>query len=358
MVKNTKQRNSAIEILRIVAIFLIIFTHYIGHGTEGLITDPLNRASIDLFRLANIGVDIFVLMSGYYLINSRFHFKKLFTLVFQVVFYSWSFLIICKAFSIHEFSFKELLSAVFPTTFSSYWFFSTYVVLYVLSPFINKLLDSIQRSSHLKLIAIMGFIWIVIPTVTTSAFSGNNLTFFVMLYLIGAYMNKYPDNWFTRKNHDVKTAVFSLLFISAFVFAATFIVPSLSDHSTVLYGKNTIFIVGASVGIFSIFLKIKPFYSKIINTISGTVFGVYLIHDNPFFRDYLWKTIIDTDAHCNEKTTILHLLLSSVIVFVSGAVIELIRKNLIEKPVLVLYDKIYDKLNPKITALKEKIFKD
>ncbi len=351
-----KQRNSSMEILRIVAMFLIIFSHYGAHGT-GLTNDgSINGMIIAWTKTGTIGVDIFVLLSGYYLINSNLKIKKIFTLLFQVLFYSLGLLAFCSIFSIYDFSIKEIIFSVFPTTFSLYWFFTAYIVMYALSPFINKLLNSVSRGTHLKIIAVTAGLWIVLPTFTTEYFYGNELTLFVTLYTIGAYLRKYPENLLTKKHNDIIIVIISSLFLAATVVISAKVLPFIEGISAYFYQRHSLFVVLLSVGLISFFSKIKPFYSKALNTIASTTFGIYLIHDNDFFRVYMWRNLLHADKYSETNMLLGHLLLCSVIVFAGCAVIEFIRKKVVEKPVLKLYDKVYDKVSPKLLELNKKIF--
>lgn len=352
-----KQRNSAMEILRILAMFLIIFSHYIAHGTGEITDGSFNSIVSVLFQSGNVGTDIFVLLSGYFLINSKFTFKKVFTLVFQVVFYSVSIYTLCCAFSVQSFSLRDALSAFLPTSFSLYWFFTTYIVMYLLSPFINRLLNSISRETHLKLMLATGFLWIILPTFINKFYASNELTFFITLYIIGAYIKKYPENHLTKNRNDIILVVLCTCFISVFAVGVLKLMPSMAEHATYFYSKSSLFVVLLTAGLVSFFSKIKPFYSKALNTVAGTTFGIYLIHDNRFFREFMWKEIFGTEKYSTESTMLVHLLLCSVVVFAVCFVIEFLRKKLIEKPVLVLYDKVYNKVSPKLLEFNEKIFK-
>lgn len=89
---NTKGRNSNIEILRIISMFLIVLHHYAVHGlgtTELKLAYLLNRYVATILSLGGkLGVTIFVLISGYYMCKSKITLKKLLILALEVFFYS------------------------------------------------------------------------------------------------------------------------------------------------------------------------------------------------------------------------------------------------------------------------------
>ena len=89
-----------------------------------------------------------------------------------------------------------------------------------------------------------------------------------------------------------------------------------------------------------LFLKKKEFFSKIINYISSSVFGIYLIHDNQYLRAYLWNDIFLLNKYVNSRLLILYMLTTIFIIFVCSSLIELVRKNIIEKIYVKLIDRI------------------
>lgn len=77
------KRSSPIELLRLIAMLLIIFFHCGQHGnfkTEVPIFDFVSFA-----RLADV---VFVLITGYFLVEKQFNIKRLLELIAEVFTYS------------------------------------------------------------------------------------------------------------------------------------------------------------------------------------------------------------------------------------------------------------------------------
>lgn len=75
MKNSLKIRNSNLELLRIVSMILIIMHHYAVHGGFDLLNTELdlNRIWIQILSIGGkIGVNCFVLITGYFMINSKF----------------------------------------------------------------------------------------------------------------------------------------------------------------------------------------------------------------------------------------------------------------------------------------------
>lgn len=132
------QRSSNYEPLRIFAIFGIITMHAFGHTSVEV------HSSSFLF---NTGVSIFVLISGYFSTNSTP--KKIFTLWFQVFIFSLTSWCITSASS-GSYNAQRFLSYLFPVLSNKYWFATSYIVLMVFAPNLNKITESLRKEELKK----------------------------------------------------------------------------------------------------------------------------------------------------------------------------------------------------------------
>ena len=92
-----KERFSNIELLRIFAMLLIIAFHYAFKG--GFVYESLsvNKMIINVLTMfGELGVNLFVLISGYFMINGTFRWKKVISICLQVYFYNWLSLLILR----------------------------------------------------------------------------------------------------------------------------------------------------------------------------------------------------------------------------------------------------------------------
>ena len=90
-----------------------------------------------------------------------------------------------------------------------------------------------------------------------------------------------------------------------------------------------------SISIFGMFLSLKIKNNKIINTIASTTLGVYLLHDGRL-SNFIWGDLLHASSHLNGHFPLLYILLSSLLVFSIGVVIDLIRQ-FIEKQTIDKY---------------------
>lgn len=356
MDKADHKRNSSFELLRIFSMLFIVCSHCSVHRDLPEVQSLLffNNLLLDWCVLGNLGVDIFVLITGYFSSCSRNLSRKSrgVKLLTQVWFFSvLGFLI--YLITGHHITLKIILETIFPTVFSAYWFFTAYFVLLLFMPYINIVLDKLTRKQMIIFIVIMMLLWSVIPTFTNQKMCGENLCLFVMLYSIGAYFRKYPDNnILTKKKYRYLLTIlcFALMFLSSVVLRIVF-----NHHTTYFYSRSSILTVGSAIGLFSFAVYGRKFYSKWINNIAACTFGVYLFHDNPLMRELIWTEWLPKSKFLNSYLLIAVIFLSVIIVMTVSTAVEWLRRITVKKPFEHLMNNIITKIQTGIqSAIRSK----
>lgn len=344
-------RNSAVELLRIIAMLFIILSHLCYHGVAGEQSSfVFNTIFAQWGILGNLGVDIFVIITGYFMCEKDFSIKNLGGVFTQVWFYSIFMAAVAVVLFGVSVSVKDLVQVFLPTIFNEYWFFTAYIILMIFSPFINRLLSNLETSLFKKLLACCLVLWMIIPTFTTSSMFGNEVIQFVMLYLLGAYFRKNPENFFAiKKNRVVITVLcFVLLFCSNIVITLLTnnfeILKPLSEYSDYFYSRSSVLIIGIAVSMFTCAVYSKPFTNRFINEVASCVFGVYLIHDHPLIRSTVWNSFCDIPGLYQTALFPIYAILIVLAVFVCCCLIEFIRLKTIAKPMQKLFGCVYDKI--------------
>lgn len=292
------KRQSNIELLRIICMLFIICGHIINShdsATNILDGDEIIRYLFKSFT--GVAANAFVLISGYFGIT--FKKERLLKLVFQTFFYSVVLLLISVAVGWHPFDIKKDFGAFLPILTIQYWFVTTYVVLYIISPCLNFSISSIPSKTFKKLL-IVGFILIYVwPTFSCLTNSrqfigdeGYGIVNFSYLYLLGRYLNLH----YVQKHSPLY--YFCGFLISGFtLFLCVFSISMIIGHGLFsLYAYNTIFIFIGSLCFFLTF-KILHFESNIINYLAKPCLAVYLIHYNPNNWWYFCKSIGVSNYH-------------------------------------------------------------
>lgn len=335
----------------------IIAHHFAFHGnyqfSEAV---TINRLWIQFLLIGGkVGVNIFILISGYFMIlQPSLRTNKVLKFLLQVLTYSiLSFVIF--GYINGAFSIKSFIKACFPITFSQYWFAGSYFVLILLSPYLNLFLKTVNKKLYQKLLILLTVCWSIIPTITNQSFQCNDLLWFIYLYSLAAYFRIYGIKPNTKARN--------FIFISAATFLLTFFLTVLFDilgtktaifrnHTTFLFDMEKLPILLIAVFGFLGFSKISIGQNKVINLISITTFDIYLIHDNRYVRSFLWKDLFRNAMYSCSNIFIIYSVFVILIVFVCCFAIGFLRIHFIEKKYLPLLNKISYTLSIK----KEYIF--
>ncbi len=340
-------RQSNFELLRIVAMLFIILHHISVHGNwgNGGVFFP-EELTINAFflqtilPLGKIGVNLFVLISGYFLVNStRDTWPKIAKLWLELLFYSITISLVFVVIDNTELTTRQIVSIFTPVFSYTWWFASTYLLMLALSPFINKMIRSCDEVSHLKLIIGSVIIWVAIPFFTNLSVELSNLTWFIVLYIIAAYIRLYPDR-FKRKSItylEMAIVLFIILMSIAYIVDVTgFVSEFWSIYNPIDHNnrQSSPFSLGISLCLFLAFCKLNIDHKKIVNCVAGTTFGIYLIHDHVLVRESIYSRIFDCLGHTYSDYLIPYVFIIAIAIFLSCMVIELVRKTVIDNVLL------------------------
>ena len=340
-----KPRNSNLELLRILAMIGIV-AHHLGYwggfefDTNSL---SLNRLWVQFIQIGGkIGVVIFIYISGYFLVKAdEIKTAKVIKLWLQVFFYSLPVYLIFVLFGIRSFGIMDLVKNCLPIIFQKWWFATAYLLLYILSPFLNRVLKSLSEKQYIGFLLLTGICWCVIPTCTTQYFMGNELLFFVLIYSISGFIRLYKIKiqWSAAKCIVISIVLTALTFGSVVAFDILgFKFPFLAENALYLFiFQRSIMVVVIGLPVFIGFLKMNIGYKRVINFISPAMFGVFLIHENNIVRNWLWQDVFSLSSYSNSKTLIPYTLLVLALVFVGCTIIEILRRysiELLSKPLI------------------------
>ena len=281
-----KQRQSNIELLRILAIFCVLM----GHGCWMVLGMPSSKDISEHFTLEfsrlligglTIGsVNVFVLISGWFGIHPSA--KGLGKFLYQIAFLLWGIYIVFLLTGNAAFSLSDIQPSM--GIYEGYWFIMAYLGMYILSPILNEFTEKASKKQfELTLAALFIFQcyycwgWSMV-----NYFSGYSLVFFCFLYLLARYVRIYPIS--IINNHYLSIYVVSSIAISLIACIGIWLIGS---PMKMLRYDNPLTILSA-LGLLVTFSKIK-ITSKFINQLAKSCFAVYIIHFNPFIFPYFKK---------------------------------------------------------------------
>ena len=353
-------RKSNIELLRIISMILIIIFHFSDWG-KILDTYNINYTNSLLGVIINpcgrLGVDIFALITGYFLINSKFSSKKITKLILQVFFYSFGLLILAVTLFDIKVTPLNVLESIFPIANNGYWFATSYVILYTLSPFLNKFLKSISKEKYKILLLILIGFYSIIPTMQFKITNSVDGTIWLtIVYMIGAYIRLYGIEIDSLKNKTKNILITITLLLGLSLVNIMFF--NINKQLS-LNNQYSFIVLIISIYIFEFFRNWKIKDNKIVNYISSSCFSAYLVHLNKLTVGYLFFKIICIQNYYNSNFGILTLYVCgcSLIIFIVSIFIDKIRllleKGLFKIFEIIKLDKIFIKLDKKINLEEE-----
>ncbi|PMD68831.1 acyltransferase [Companilactobacillus nuruki] len=347
------KRNSAIECLRILSMFFIILGHFSWQTDWKFQSNEYVLKSIinSLWIGGKLGVNLFVLISGYFIISSGFKKKSFISIWITSYFYSILILILSVVFKINEFDLKNIVKTVFLSS-SGYlnWFVTAYLGMYLLVPYMNKILLSFSRLQYHKFLLTIFFIFSVLGTLFRNpaiGTTGDDIVWLLVVYCFGAYIRIFENE---LKREIKKIYLWSILAISLFLSCfSVFIINYIQlkyniGSSPRLYG----WLIGglsplqllSALCIFLFVVRINPFTIKFINEVASTTFSIYLIHANLLIVDWLWNNLIRGYRYENTPFVLAYGLLVSSLIFIFCSIIDIVMKFLFGKTRKIFIDRI------------------
>lgn len=341
VVKTTdKQKYVFIEVLRIVACFLVIVNH--TNSDIFMYKQPWPNGiwfvSLTYFFISKMAVPIFVMISGVTMLDKQDSYKKsavrvlrsvAVLLLFSLIYYIQQWQNGARV----DIGVKDYLLSVYRTPLSlAYWYMYMYIGLLIMMPFLQKLVAVLNKKDMQIFIVISLFVKGTMPIIEHNwpQFTYSRLFDFALfdsyigLLMIGCYMKKYVTP--SRKLLGLSIIGF---------FAALGFNLSMTYHefwvnggaNYFFYEERTLFpIILQGICFFYMMMHIswKGRIASVLKVVGGCTFGIFLLSD--FFIDryrYVYEGLYAKGMH-----PILAVVIFEVLVFTIGFVITFVLKKL------------------------------
>ncbi len=356
-----KTRSSNIELFRIISMFLIVAHHYVVNSglMDFIKLSPTSTNSIFLLIFGawgKMGINCFMLITGYFMCKSKITLKKYVRLLFEIMLYRIIIYVIFAICGYETVSLFRIVKLLLPTISVATNFTGCFLLFYLCIPFLNVLIKNLTEKNHLLLILLSCLIYVFFGTVPKFSVTMNYVSWFMVLYFISSYLRLYPRKLFE------KTALWgalSLVFLGlsvASILVCVFVGPKVGiEFSPYMFvqDSNTFLALATGFSLFVFFKNLKFKDNKFINLISSATFGVLLIHaSSDAMREWLWRDVFKNYEYFNSSYLVLHAFITVIIVYVACTMIDIIRIKLIEKPIM----KLWNKIEPKILNFFRKIY--
>ena len=355
-------RASNMELLRVLCMLLIIGDHLTGQGG---IADYSTFSSSFAFCLigcgSRIACSVFVLIGSWFLCEQPFQTRRPLSLWLSLWLYTVPVTLLCKLAGL-DVSWGALRWAAFPASTRQLWFISDYLLLLLCVPLLNRLLRGLSRPAHRGLLAVLAVPLIVYPTLFgENGAVSDTAWMFLYEYLLIAYLRRWPDN---RLAHLLQRRAAALglglgLPLLNTILRAVLETRGLTDGKAFQYMAYYRTALGAlpnllaALALFYLFKGLDLGCVRWVNALAGTTLGVYILHQVPAFRGFLWNGLLQAEAHHGSAG---YTLLAILAVFLGCAAVDALRTALVMRP--LENTRLFKALCEKGDALAAKITAD
>lgn len=342
-----RKRLANYELLRIVAMVMVVILHFLSRSDNLIALDvPLESVRVLgtlLESFCLVAVNTYILISGYFSVNSTFKISRAIGLLCQIWFYTLLILFACKAMGIGTVAASKgiygLIEYLFPIETEHYWFAASYFMLYLLTPVLGAAVKNMSKKQMEITLGGLLILFSVIKSISPVVFAfdryGYDLPWFICVYLLAAYLGRYGFAFFEKKGWLVYVGSCLIgFFINLSMWFLSKRWDSFRYYFTVPFHYNFIFCLSGAVGLFYGFSKIRikeGIWAEIIRRLGNLSFGIYLFHEHIDVR-YLWydfiKEVINPRGNKGIFYFIWELICCVLLLFAAGIVIDWLRSSL------------------------------
>ena len=310
----SRMRDSGVELLKVIAVVLIVISHVVLTLTTEYEDIPYNDYLLDCIHATTnitilllavmrhfgaLGNWIFFVASAWFLLDStKASGKKIMGMLLDI----WviSVLILGMMLLIRgEVSGKLFVFSLFPTLFANNWYLTCYLLFYPIHPYLNRLIASMTQKEHLKAVSVLAVLYIGFNFIESRFFFPNMLLLWISVYLIVAYIKRYCMGVYSSAK------VNSILLLCGAAGAVGIVVltdllglkiAALSDRLLRWVSNFNLFLILIAIAAFGL-ARNNHFKNKMVNHIAKCAMLIYIIHENillrTYTRTYLWHCIFN-----------------------------------------------------------------
>lgn len=230
------------------------------------------------------GVNVFVLLTGFFLCSEQIKIKKIYTLLSSILFFNFILLLVKQIVS-GGVTLSTILMCLSPF---KYWFINCYVGLMLLAPYIIIAIKDMPHKTFDMLVLILTLSNVLFGRFIGTA-DGFSLLWFINLFMIGQRLKRTSIQYSQKKILLLLIASITIHVIGSFILLNN--IEILDSYNVGISGVySNIFCLTTSVCLFLLFKQNSlTAHSKIISFFALSAFAVYLISENFIIKPEIWK---------------------------------------------------------------------
>ena len=336
---DASKRDSGVELLRIIAMFLIVLSHVTQTANSiipidiGIATHQMTHFVLSFFRmLGALGNMIFFIISAWFLLDSKeVKIQKIQFILVTVWIVSIVYLTAFLVFYKGHISPSYIIKSLFPNFFANNWFLTCYMLFYPIHTLLNTLIKASSQQKLLKMCVSLFILYVLCNTIRAKTFFPSLLILWVTLYLIIGYMKFYLHNLSNNK-------IFNFYFLCgsiAGILTFTYLTNLLGLHFGVLrdkvlyWGTNySVFWVLSAITLLNLFRTIQ-LRSELINKLASYMLLVYLVHENLLLRKYIRPNLFSAwHVYLGGENPIIDVISFALALFILALIVSMIFNKL------------------------------
>ena len=336
-----KKRMANLELLRCVAMMMVVVLHYLGKGglLPELTGESLGSAGTAAWLLEAfciVAVNVYMFISGYFLCTSSFRLSRLLQLWFQLWTYSVVFGIVGALTGVVAETTVDthyFLTLLFPVTMGHYWFMTAYIFLYLLLPFVGAAVKKMTKQQLQAAMAALLLVFCVLKSVLPFRLEmdvkGYDCLWYLCVFVSAAYVRRFGIKFLEKKGRSVLLYVGSclLIFLGTMGLRQVYLhTGSMGRMVGMCMEYNHVLPFLGAVGLFGAFcrVQINGKIAHVIIRIAPYTLGVYLLHENLGLR-YTWQRWLGAGSVAGVGGLLGWTALAVVCVFTCGILVDALR---------------------------------
>lgn len=371
-----RQRESSIELLKLIGLFLIVLSHAVqtlGDSNNYIpftdyildlskpTTDPMVLLMIILRHSGVLGNMIFFVSSAWFLLDKKENNRQKWLLLFSEIF---CVSVVCLLVTVFlrdgEVDTGLAVKSLFPTTFSLNWYMTCYLCFLLIFPSLNRIIASLDQRHHLRVCLIMFLLYFGFNFIVKGLYFMTNLVLWIAVFFLVSYAKKYNLSLIENKKLNIAILFLSLLCHLTLILANNLLELKISrlQGKMLFSNANTNpFLLISALCLFNI-LRTWSFHNRAINRFASLSMLIYLFHENimvrTYFRPMYYQHIYVTYGYDH---LLLWVCLFTCILFFGAALVAFLWQKTAEQLLRLVVNHIYSRLRKRFLSAENRIMK-
>lgn len=337
------KRQANFELLRIVAMLMIISLHYLVKGGAAVPfpfvakEHPVGVLAWLIESFCIVAVNCYVLISGYFCVESAWKPGRVVSLLCQVLFYSLLIpllFLLTGVVSPGELAIYDWIGFALPFGTEHYWFATAYLVMYLFAPFLSAGIQKLKKRDLQILLALLLIFFslekTIVPVYLATDRYGYDFGWFLCLFVTAGYIRLYGISWLEKRSHAVGLYGISCLgiwMLSLFSNTLGKEIEVFARYADMPYTYNHLLCLTGAVSLFYVFQNVSLREGRVadaIRLLAPCTFGVYLLHEHMLVR-YRWLEWLKADQVKESFLFLPHMIGCVLLVYGIGTAVDLAR---------------------------------